>query len=449
MTSNLFLKTQKKHFIGSSPLTLFAYASVFFPRILDSVGFPSPINFVHFLVVPIIFGFVLLENNTRDKEKNKATNLLLAMLLVFLISLTISAVVNEAGLVNLALSYMLLAEPFFFLIIIVYLPLDWNSLTRLRNWFLLFSLINVMLAFIQYILINIGLLKVTQMTPWDNVQGVFYLSGAGHVVSSAVSMMFGLYYFASPKLALVWMRVTFLMATFIQLLVADAKQTLLTFLVAWGFLIFLKLTDIKVVFQYAISAIVVFYSLIWAINNLALFAAFNDWLNLELFEPAGRATLLKTGGIRIITSYYESPLNWLFGLGPGHTVSRLGGWMLQDYWNLLAPLGATIHPVSEAVWTTWRGHFLNSSFFSPLFSWLGIWGDTGYVGLTIYLCLWWIVWIQFCKDDFSKFIVITVMVTGFIFTQLEEPGYMITVTALIGLRWNELKLMNSSQEALS
>ncbi|NEO36534.1 MAG: hypothetical protein F6J90_09445 [Moorea sp. SIOASIH] len=57
--------------------------------------------------------------------------------------------------------------------------------------------------------------------------------------------------------------------------------------------------------------------------------------------------MLKFSGIRIILSYHHSPWNWVFGLGLGHTIGRLGGWMIRDYSGLLSPLGSTSVPVGN------------------------------------------------------------------------------------------------------
>jgi hypothetical protein len=121
--------------------------------------------------------------------------------------------------------------------------------------------------------------------------------------------------------------------------------------------------------------------------------------------------------------------------------------MLGKYSDLLGPLGSTIHPASAAVWKavaeSWLGD--QSSMFSPLFGWAAIWGDLGWLGLISFLYIWFVVWRRLCFDDVSKFLALTPLVSGFIFTQMEEPGYMIYVAAIIGLRWHEHQY-NKKQE---
>lgn len=439
-TTELSAYTYKRGYLKGPGLIVFAFATVFFPRIISTAGAPSAINFMHFAVVPLVFIITLFKFRAQNRKASDVTQLLLLGLFLLLLSTAASAMLNSAGWVNLALGYLLLAEPFLILIAIVYMPMDADAVKWLRRWILIFGLSNLALAIAQHLLISVGLLRVTTMTVADNVQGVFYLSGAGHVVSASVSMTFGLYFLASAKGIPMWLRGAVVAATQYQMLVSDAKQALLVFLGAWAVFILVKLTDIKVFIQYLAGGVLAYYGFLWALKNVPLFYAFNGWIRPGLYGPDGDATVLKFGGFPIIVSYYDNALNWLWGLGPGHTVGRLGGWLLRDYDYLLLPLGATTHPARDAIGKLWGKYgYLDSSFFSPMFGWIGIWGDFGLLGLGIYMFLWWIVWQYICQDDFSRFTVITVFIFGAVFTQMEEPGYMLTVTTLLGLRWQELR----------
>jgi hypothetical protein len=131
----------------------------------------------------------------------------------------------------------------------------------------------------------------------------------------------------------------------------------------------------------------------------------------------------------------------LLGLGPGHTIGRLG-WLIPDYIKYLQPLGVTSTPITEAVFlenntNPLSNEFTGSSMFSLTFSWAGIWGDLGFLGLGAYLYIWFLVWHQLCLDNLSKFLLITVLVFGGVFSWLEEPGYMLFIAILIGFQWQE------------
>ena len=146
--------------------------------------------------------------------------------------------------------------------------------------------------------------------------------------------------------------------------------------------------------------------------------------------------------MRIIPTYFHTPLNHFFGLGPGHTVTRLGGWMLKKYAPLLTPLGVTIHPASDEVFRIVSEGWIaqESTIFFPLFTWAGMWGDIGLVGLASYLYMGYVLWRRVCVDDFGKFMILSTAILGFILTQMEEPGHMLTVACLLALRWHDRQL---------
>jgi len=444
----LYIKKDKSY-IKSSILLLVAFASVFFPRLLDSIGFPSIINFAHFAIVPIASLIALFQTQTKNRNQISITKELICGLLILLGVFFASALLNKAGFINVIINYLLLAEPFMFLLGVICIPMNPNSFKRFKGWIIGFSCFHIFLALLQTFLLNIGVLRATTMSIiWDNIQGVFYLSGSGHVVGASVSISFGIYYFISAKNNPLWLRISVFFAAFLQLLFADAKQVLLVSLISWFLLILLKLKDIKTFIQYLIGAVIAICVLLWCMQNLEIFRAFNTWAKPELYGPNGEATLLKTSSIRIIISHYKSPLNWFLGLGPGHTVGRLGGWMLPKYWDLFGSLGATIHPASKETFDlVWRSLLArSSSMFSPLFGWAGIWGNIGVIGLGSYLYISTIVWRRICFDDFSKFLMLNVFVHGLIFSQMEEPGYMLFVAVLIALQWQERQINNTIKQ---
>lgn len=431
---------KKGHLAGSTIIT-FAFATAFFPRILESAGAPSAINFAHFIIVPFCCLLVIVTAKTKNHSQIQLVRNILVGLFVLLSVATASAVLNSTGVVNLALSFLILGEPFLLLVAIISVPFSRESFNRFRGWILSFAGIHLTTALGQWVLLATGILKHKEMTVADNVQGVFYLSGAGHVVGASVSISFALYFLSSEKRSPPVIRILVFLAAIYQLLLADAKQALLVWLMAWAIFILLQAKDLTKIIKYVGSATATGLILLWCIQNLTLFRAFNTWIRPGLYGPDGLATQLKLQAFHIIPGFYESLLNWFFGLGPGHTVSRLGGWFLKDYWGLLGPLGATTNPATAAVWKAWRDvSWLDSSFFSPLFGWAGIWGDLGFLGLATYLYLAYLVWHYICRSDFSRFIVLTVLCFGTVFTQMEEPGYMLFIACLLGLQWHEQRL---------
>lgn len=423
--------------IKGSTLILAAFATAFFPRLLNSMGFPSPINFVHFAVVPLACGIVLAQTRVKNKQQIAIAKALLGGLLALFAITIASAILNGAGAINAVLDFLLLTEWVLLLLAIMAVPITPEGVQRFRTWILGFGFSNLFLALAEKLLLTLHILKHTRLTLEDNIQGVFYLSSGGHVVSSNVTILFCAYFCISAKKAPLWMRLGVAGLTLAQILFADAKQVLLVAIVAWVLLILSRSKNIGVTLQYAVIAAIAIGILWWCIWNIDVFQAYRTWYRPEIYASDGDATLQKTVAFRLIPAYYQSGLNWFFGLGPGHTIGRLGGWMIRDYADLLVPLGATTHPVTNDVWDVWNGSYLDSSMFSPFWGWAAIWGDLGFLGLGAYLVLCFMIWTKLCPDNCSRFVFLNIVVNGFIFTLMEEPGFMLSVAALIGLQWQE------------
>ncbi|MEO0537411.1 MAG: hypothetical protein AAF215_26580 [Cyanobacteria bacterium P01_A01_bin.123] len=434
-------ESQKKQGnLSNSKLVLFAFASAFFPRLLDSFGAPSAINFLHFLVIPFVFAVVLSKSKRVSKKQKIVISELSSGLVLLLIVILASSLLNGAGEVNVILGFLLLAEPFILTACIVSLAVESKQFQVFRKGLVYFWLFHITLAMVQRYILRLHL-RHTGLAPSDNIQGVFFLSGAGHVVGASVSLSVAAYYLLHAKASPIWIRFGVAALAMWQLLLADAKQVLLAFMVAGVLLVLLKAQDVGKVMQYLIFAVVFGFAFHWCLQNLPAFSAFNVWMKPELYGPDGDATMLKTSVFRVIPQHYESPLNWFLGLGPGHTVGRLGGWLLRKYESLFGAF-ATRHQASTDVWEQVGAYYIGSrsSMFSPLFGWAGIWGDLGFLGLGSYLYLASILWRRLCTDDLCRFLLLTVVVFGFIFSQMEEPGYMLSIAAIIGLRWQEDRL---------
>ncbi|MBW4575774.1 MAG: hypothetical protein KME08_10870 [Aphanothece sp. CMT-3BRIN-NPC111] len=428
MSAEATLPRSRKGYITSSNLVLLAFATAFFPRVLAGLGAPSTINFLHFATIPFVCGFVLSKVRFKDPNQLSITTGILFNLAALLTVMTASALLNSAGLINVILDFMLLGEPFILLLAIVCIPMSPASLEQFRTQWMRFALANLLFALCQSLILRLDSQNA------DLIKGVFVGQGSGHVVGASVSMTFAVYYFATAKNRPTWIRASIVMAVFVHIIKADAKQLLAVFLGALLISILLKAKDIGKLIQYLVIACL-FVGLIVLLAN-TVFRALLIWADLDIQR---QGIELKLVGFSILPTYYHSPLNWLLGLGPGHTIGRLGGWMIWEYLDLLNPLGVTTSRASVAVWTATRESWLGdrSSWFSPLFGWAGIWGDLGFLGLGVYLSFWLLVWRRLCPDELSQYFVLTVVVFGTILSQIEEPGYMLFMTGIIGLRWQE------------
>lgn len=415
MTSKFVLQ------IESSILMLSALAVAIFSRVVTALGVPAIFNFLHFVLYLGVFCLVF------PKIRYRVSVEFLLGALVLLGSISFSALINGAGVINVVFDFLLLAEPFLLLIGLTSMGWSHPIIKRFRLWLFLFALIHVIFSLCQ------GLMGLDV----DYVKGVFLNQGNGHHVGGAVALSAAVYFFVDFPSRLLWQRAIFVTACTTVVIFADAKQVVLVFLVSLLILALLKLKNISKAFTYLVLTATAIIAVMWMAATI--FPALSYWVKPELITEGLE---LKLSVFSIITSYYDSPVNWLFGLGPGHTVGRLG-LLLPDYVELLQPLGVTTSPVTEVIWDISQapGSISNagsgSSMWSLLFSWAGVWGDLGIVGLGAYLYLWLVAWNRLCLDDLSRFLLINPLVFGCIFAWMEEPGYMLFIASFLGLRWQE------------
>lgn len=435
MKTEVRLRAKRKGYIQLSTLMLLAFSSAFFPRVLTLLKFPSIVGLLHLGIVPWVCVFTLTKTKIKQLNQVAAIQELIFALLLFLCINLASAILNNAGIINVFLNFLLLCEHFLLLITIISLPLTPEKLVKVRAYILFASFTNTIFAYVQRYVLKLHLREGLE----DNIKGVFIGQGAGHVVGASDALTFGIYYLATAKTVPIGIRIAVALATFWHMNMADAKQVLLVFGLSAVLLLFTKFKNIGEALKYLIGAVVLGYAFLWCMQNVPAFDAFNTWVRPDMYGPDGEATRLKSATFRVVPTFYTSFLHPLLGLGPGHTVTRLGGWMLKEYEALLKPLGPTIHPASGAVWSevgkSWLGN--QSSMFSPLFGWAGIWGDLGFLGLASFLYIWSVVWRRLCFNDISRYIVLNILSFGLVFSQMEEPGYMLYVVSLIGIQWQE------------
>ncbi|WP_404789611.1 hypothetical protein [Altericista sp. CCNU0014] len=437
-------QSKKTTQIKNSTLILISFATAFFPRFFSSFGAPSAINFAHFCIIPFCFIVVAQTTKTCDRKRIKAVWQVLGGMSILLACTIISALLNNAGMVNVFLQFMFQAEAFMLLAAIILIPLAGKKLENFKNWLFGFAFFNFLLAAIQSVLLPIGIYpKPKGGTIQDNITGVFGGGGgsAANYVSCTVSFYIALYFFNSTKHLPIWIRILPLLGSLYQIQVSDSKQVFLALILGYGLLLITKVKYPIKLLCYITLGIIFTLVFSWVLQNVEseFLSPYQNWTRRSIWGWDGLVVQTKFAAFRIVLSHYETPFNFFFGLGPGHTVTRLGGWVFRDYAQLLMPLGATVHPVSSQVFDVVRSTYLTqeSTVYFPLFTWAGIWGDLGFVGLGAYLYLSSIVWRVICVDDFSKFLILSTAVFGFILTQMEEPGHILSVACLIALRWQE------------
>ncbi|MGC1306809.1 MAG: hypothetical protein WA885_06240 [Phormidesmis sp.] len=435
---------KQTYHLRTSTLALIAFATLFFARTLDVLGAPSPINFAHFAFVPLACGFALFNTRIQDRRQISTVWTLISVLLIFFTVNLLSALLNGAGLINVILNFLLLAEPFIMLLTITSIPLSINRIKQMKNWVAIFAIYNLALAYFQRYVLG--------ATNPDFIYGAFF-SIAGATVSSIVSLIFSIYYLTSEKDKPLWMRSLPLVAAFWQIIISDTKLVLGSFIV--GFILFSLSKVSSKTLIYVILGMILLWGSFWAIANIEFLEAYAIWIQPELFtNPDSEFYRAKLTAFREVPEYYDSFLSYLFGVGPGHGVGRLGGWMMEKYSYLLDPLGAT-HPYLEmssdvmAAAASESRNVLGTAMYGPLFSWAGIWSDLGIVGLGSYLLVWLVVWRYYCLHDFSRYLVMATFATGLFPGYLEEPGSMLFTTFVIGLWWHEQRLSSKQKVSTS
>ena len=439
----------KATWTSNTNLIIFAFSLVFYARIITTMTpIPAILGHAHFVVVPLILAIALLTTPTKNERQLRLVKTLLTGLFIFFMVNLASALWNGAGTINAIASFMMLGEPVMFITAIVCIPMSGQSIGKIQGWFIASMVINFLLAAVQKPLIDMGKLYANGFNGTDGCGGVFFVSGAGNYVSAGVSTLAALYYLTNGKNPL-WVRVAAVTAAGWQLIFSDSKQLVLAYAIAWVLLIVFNVRDIGKTIKLLIAMTVTSLTFLWCVNNLPLFAAFTAWSRPELYGQNGDAWFTKFYSIRAILGEFSSAGNWLFGLGPGHGVTRLGAWFMQDYRAILEPLGATTTSIGfesrEFINTFWLTK--GSSLFSPIFSWVGIWGDLGFVGLSAYLYLAYLVWRNLAIDNSLKITMLSMVAIGCIFTQLEEPGYMLSFALLLGLAWQKKRLKLEQNES--
>ena len=404
--------------IKFSTLIVLLIATAFFPRVLTEIGFPAAVNFLHFALI-IVLAVIVIPKVTGTVSKQ----ILVGLGLLFS-CIIISAIFNQAGITNVVLDFLLLAEPFLLLLAITGTQMNQKSIKRLQFWLLTFACIHLLFANFQYFVYGLRA---------DYVKGVFLNQGAGHHVGGSISGAAALFIFFSTNPRPRWLRFVLPPIFLAQIIQCDAKQIILEYLIAVLLLALTKVGNPLRFIGYLIGAIGIIY-----ITFTLAFALFPDIAGLLSPDRVIQSLQQKLTVFPVMLHFYNSPLDWLFGLGPGHSISRLS-WMIPDYSSILEPLGATSTTVFQAVFAAQEAQYFTnsitgSSLYSLLFSWAGIWGDLGLLGLGAYLYLWSVIWRQ-CQDELAKFFLLSIFVSGLIFTWMEEPAFMLYTVSLVGLQW--------------
>jgi len=404
---------------GSSvtPIVLIL-AFVTFSRVAQVLlGLPTAVNHLHFPVV--LLAFLLSGARTWRREKT-----LCVLLACFALVIAASAAAGGAGATNAVLEFLLLSEPVMLLLLIVGANPSVGSAKWLSRWLLVFGLVQVPFAYLQVPYYTATLPDANQA---DLIRGTMLGMIDGAHVVGAVSVVCAVYMLFFFRLRSVAIKTACVALLVLIPLLSDAKQVLVAFVIACIVVAVGRMRHLGTPRMRALVAVL----LVVGVCIVGAVIRIDMWLCRMPMMVQGLSAKLAV--LQLIGEYRQSGLSWVLGLGPGHSVGRLG-FLLPKYWDLLSPLGATVHPLTQQVWAlwdeTWALHV--SSIFSPFFGWAGIFGDLGIAGIAVYGAMWVVIYMKYCHNNVSRIFLVFTMVLGAVFTWLEEPNFMLYVVSVIG-----------------
>ena len=421
--------------LAAAGLVLFRVAAVYWivaavlmatlSRLLGAISGPHFLDFMHYPLVIGALVVALAKGATPSVAKPLGIGLG-----AFLLTNVLSWILNDGEFIRPLLDWLVYAEPF----IVVYVLLAAPPTERMSRtlWKLILGL-----ALLQ---VPLGVWEwVRASGEADFVQGSFIGSGTGAHVAGAVALLGAMIAICRASVAVDSRNkarlFTLAVPLFTLSVIADAKQVIFCFLpgVLWAILCAARVSPFKLLLP-ALFTSFVFY------------AAFNLYTPLKMIEDQGLISAgydEKLAGLSAIASKLSSPpVKWLFGLGPGNTVSRVA--LLTPDVDLsakssVALLGLKTSPVTRELVAAMRSSDLyTSSAFSGVASWFGLLGDLGVIGVLVYLWIVRLLWGGLSQQrDWqsasSKGAIIMTGLLGGVYVWLEEPGFTLLVAMMTGL----------------
>jgi hypothetical protein len=378
-------------------------ASLFFARPLTSIGFPGLINMVHLGFVPL--GMILVFFNHRAGHAK-----LIVLIAAFFAVSIISGAITGAGFLNVLLFGIIMTEPF-----VLYLLLTTPAWRRVRQRTKTQILDSVMLLNLAFAAVQVLVFGYQS----DDVRGFFINASAGAHLNGSIGLCYALYFslMRQPQ-ALKNLQYLVWFLALANVWVADAKTAILAFAAALAGLALSKIKRPGLSVAVGLSASGVAWLLFYYVTQV---------IEMTNFDTIVDGLSQKFSVVQIINDEMSGFHEHFWGLGPGHSISRVA-LLLPDYHWLSAYFDVTIHPVTETIkYINQENYFSNSitgsSIYSMYNSWIAIWGDVGPVGLFIYAWLWKIVYNDCRNHDGGRLLIFFAIMMGMISSYLGEPGF--------------------------
>ncbi len=407
-----------------------------FSRPLTYLGAPKILDFAHFFFAPALLLLSLFSAPVITRE---ARGLLILTGLLFT-AIVFSAIWSNAGLLNIALKFLILAEPLLVLGMLVSCRWTTHQIIFLKKLLLFIVVAHMAISYIEWAFMG---------HRYDDVRGLFQGMGAGSHVGGAVALSGAIYFFRDEMLRLGKITKTVLLILALGVInMSDSKQVLVVFIASYVAMLLIAVQGIKRKTRYLLAGLAVSV-LVWIIPS----EFYPGYMRLGNPELLLEGVAQKLSVFNIISGHYNSITDYIFGYGPGHTVGKLA-FEIPRYWNILDQFGITRSSITTEVWLANQGHYLShgttgSSVFSLNYLWPSLFGDLGLLGLGVYIAILIFIYKALSITVLQKFIVISIFGFGSVFTWVEEPQYIVFSILLIGAMWQECRgAINQAPEDL-
>lgn len=380
-----------------------------FTRLLTAIGIPSFFNFVHYIIVLLAVVLSIRNSHTKVSIKLFLGNLL------FLGVVVISGILNGVGITNFLLGYLINIETF--------LLFYFLSQGKINGVVFKWSMLFIIATQIVFTYVQVFVFKFID----DDVRGVYLGMSQGAHTLGAFGLIAMLYVLDKKPFSMKWLNNLTAFLLFTLPLHADAKQVFLILVVAILIVFLSRVKEpIKVIIGILGLTVIVSIFLWIAYNFIGGFSAYMG-KDFNFFEIA---ITQKVSVFGHIFDSYDSFFNFLFGTGPGHSISKFSQ-MIPTYENVLKPIGVTKDPLTAQIFKANQDHWISnsisgSSIFSLMFSWVGLFGDFGLFGLLIIIYILYVVNKYFIGDNiYKKFAFWFILILGIIANYWEEPVMMV------------------------
>ena len=392
-----------------------------FSRIFVLFGLPGLLNYIHFLIILLAFIKVILE---QQLHKPLFSDKIFRSLIAFLVLTLVSALYNESDLIRPIITWLLFCEPFILLFVVLYIPISNKQLKNYLQFLILIGIIQIPLASIQFFENGIG----------DSVQGSLIGQGAGAHILGAMVLVFSICVINLNIIKSLISRILFTVMLISVSVLADAKQVIGVFVISFLILLFINSKKHRVRFSFAFIVI---------ISTLHIASLYYKPINMILDSNLlSKGLNQKFSIFPTVISEYRSPFDYMVGVGPGTTVSRVALMTINEYARENSPLvrlGIYESPLTKKIWNNIIHNFYSrsSSAWAPVSSWFGIWGDLGILGVFAYFYFIIILWRK--ANNLSRKSTITVQIIlvfliflGGVSSYLEEPALVLYAFSWLG-----------------